>query len=179
MVRITTRRGQKSCQATSVGCQRPQRSSNAPAHIVQGGAPETCEGGRLGPICAECAVGMYWAEDKCQTCEVSMVVGWIAVPCAVLLAMVVAYYVSEDGYKAKAALRECASIGGDMMLAFVQNLGILSVVSDLLLHETSWMELEVLQNYLCHWKISTVWLHDNVQQWFDSLHVHATSQRLS
>lgn len=63
-----------------------------------------------------------------------MVVGWIAVPCAVLLAMVVAYYVSEDGYKAKAA---------DMMLAFVQNLGILSVVSDLLLHETSWMELEV------------------------------------
>lgn len=129
MVRITTRRGQKSCQATSVGCQRPQRSSNAPAHIVQGGAPETCEGGRLGPTCAECAVGMYWAEDKCQTCEVSMVVGWIAVPCAVLLAMVVAYYVSEDGYKAKAALRECASIGGDMMLAFVQNLGILSVVS--------------------------------------------------
>lgn len=58
-----------------------------------------------------------------------MVVGWIAVPCAVLLAMVAAYYVSEDGYKAKAALRECASIGGDMMLAFVQNLGILSVVS--------------------------------------------------
>lgn len=107
----------------------PTEVFKCPSTHCPGGAPETCKGGRLGPTCAECAVGMYWAEDKCQTCEVSMVVGWIAVPFAVLLAIVVAYYVSEDGYKAKAALRECASIGGDMMLAFVQNLGILSVVS--------------------------------------------------
>eukprot|EP00435_Cladocopium_sp_Y103_P056223 s396_g18.t3 len=94
-----------------------------------GGLPGTCEGGRLGPTCHDCASGMYWADGECRTCEVSKVAAWIACPFVLLLVMITAYYVTEDRYKARAALRECATIGGDMLMAFLQNLGILSVVS--------------------------------------------------
>ena len=94
-----------------------------------GGPPGACEGGRLGPTCHDCAAGMYWADEECRTCEVSMVAAWIVGPFVLLLVMITAYYVTEDRYKARAALRECATIGGDMLLAFLQNLGILSLVS--------------------------------------------------
>lgn len=94
-----------------------------------GGRPGACEGGRLGPTCHDCAAGMYWADDECRSCEVSIVAAWIAGSFVLLLVMIIAYYVTEDRYRARAALRECATIGGDMLMAFLQNLGILSLVS--------------------------------------------------
>lgn len=107
----------------------PTEVFKCPGTHCPGRRPGTCEGGRLGPTCDECGAGMYWADDECRICEVSMVAAWIAGPILVLLAMVVAYYVTDDKYTARASLGECASIGTDMMVAFVQQLGILSAVS--------------------------------------------------
>ena len=208
----------------------PTEVFKCPGTHCPGRRPGTCEGGRLGPTCDECGAGMYWADDECRICEVSMVAAWIAGPILVLLAMVVAYYVTDDKYTARASLGECASIGTDMMVAFVQQLGILSAVSVpwpatlknlfefssvfvlnlqslgfscasshgvqqyvlsalffhrschnfalprishavLLLHEASGIELGLLQDRLCHWKVPSVRLHHNVQHWFGPIHV--------
>lgn len=107
----------------------PTEVFKCPGTHCPGQRPGTCEGGRLGPTCDECGAGMYWADDECRVCEVSMVAAWIAGPILVVLAMIAAYYVTDDKYTARASLGECASIGTDMMVAFVQQLGILSAVS--------------------------------------------------
>lgn len=109
--------------------QDPTEVFKCPGTHCPGGRPGTCEGGRLGPTCDECGAGMYWADDECRSCEVSIVAAWVAGPFLVLLAMVLAYYVTDEKYTARASLGECATIGGDMMVAFVQQLGILSAVS--------------------------------------------------
>ena len=47
-----------------------------PEPFCPGGRPGTCQGGRLGPTCSECAAGMYWANDQCTVCEVPLKVSW-------------------------------------------------------------------------------------------------------
>ena len=47
---------------------------------------------------------------------------------AAFVLMIAAYYGTDPRYRARATVKECMSIGTDLMLAFVQNLGILSAV---------------------------------------------------
>ncbi|CAK8993649.1 unnamed protein product [Durusdinium trenchii] len=99
-----------------------------PEPFCPGGRPGTCQGGRLGPTCSECAAGMYWANDQCTVCEVPLKVTWFVAIVAAFVLMIAAYYGTDPRYRARATVKECMSIGTDLMLAFVQNLGILSAV---------------------------------------------------
>ena len=87
-----------------------------------------CAGGRLGPTCAECPAGMFWADDACTPCEISSKIGWIAGLSCILVLMIASYYTLVPSYQPRAHLRECVGMGMDMTLNFVQNLGILSAI---------------------------------------------------
>lgn len=92
-----------------------------------GGRPGTCDSGALGPTCSNCPEGMYWDDDACRECEVALAPAtWTIVPIGVIVAMVVSYYFAER-YIAKASLAECARLSMEIMINFVQNLGILSL----------------------------------------------------
>ena len=94
----------------------------------RGGKPNMCAGGRLGPTCAECPAGMFWADDACTPCEISSKIGWIAGLSCILVLMIASYYTLVPSYQPRAHLRECVGMGMDMTLNFVQNLGILSAI---------------------------------------------------
>lgn len=94
-----------------------------------GGLPGSCVGGRLGPACGECPSGMYWTNEACTKCGISMVAAWILGICGLLIAVICVYYFVDESYGAKTTLAECAKMGLDMMLSFMQNLGVLNAVS--------------------------------------------------
>ena len=105
----------------------PLETYKCPA-FCPGGAPGSCEGGRVGNTCAECPQNMYWSGDSCEACEVSWRVAWIitlvALPCLVILA----YHLTETSYQPRPSLKDCITTSLDMALAHLQNLGILSQV---------------------------------------------------
>lgn len=106
----------------------PLRVYHCPDAYCPGGLPGTCEGGRLGPTCAECPSGTYSSTDGCVSCGISMVVAWLTGITVLILAMICSYYFLAEVYSGRATLQECAKIGVDMMLAFMQNLGVLTAV---------------------------------------------------
>ena len=106
----------------------PLKVYHCPDAYCPGGLPGTCEGGRLGPTCAECPTGTYWSNEGCLSCGISMQVAWVTGITLLVVAMICSYYASGEVYRGRATLQECAKIGVDMMLAFMQNLGVLTAV---------------------------------------------------
>lgn len=53
---------------------------------------------------------------------------WVALPIAFIPALVLLYYKTETHYKASASLAQCGSLSIELMLNFVQNLGVLGMV---------------------------------------------------
>ncbi|CAK9059727.1 unnamed protein product, partial [Durusdinium trenchii] len=93
-----------------------------------GGSPGTCQGGALGPTCAACSDGEYWENGQCSVCQVSLKAFWYCLPILVIALLVAAYYMVETHYLALPSLAECSRMGFEMMLNFVQNIGVLSLV---------------------------------------------------
>ena len=52
-------------------------------HIVTGGEPNICGGGREGVPCGECPADTYWAGSKCTGCSAWSVIAWIM--CVILI----------------------------------------------------------------------------------------------
>lgn len=53
---------------------------------------------------------------------------WYCLPILVIALLVAAYYMVETHYLALPSLAECSRMGFEMMLNFVQNIGVLSLV---------------------------------------------------
>ncbi|CAK8997923.1 Ephrin_rec_like domain-containing protein [Durusdinium trenchii] len=109
--------------------EEPLEIYKCPGPHCAGGTPGTCVGGRLGPTCDECPSGMYGTSDGCQSCGIPMMAVWTGGICGVLVLVFGTYYFANPRYMLKVSLAECAKIGFDMTLAFMQNLGVLNAVS--------------------------------------------------
>eukprot|EP00434_Breviolum_minutum_P006393 symbB.v1.2.005641.t1/scaffold331.1/size227729/1 len=94
-----------------------------------GGVPGTCDGGGIGPTCSTCRKGEYRSRSSgCLSCGATGLLAWNLGPVIILIVIFASYYSIETRYYGRASLRECAKIGIDMMLAFIQNLGVLGSV---------------------------------------------------
>ncbi|CAK9004860.1 unnamed protein product [Durusdinium trenchii] len=108
--------------------EEPLEIYKCPGQHCPGGVPGSCTEVRLGPTCDECPARMYATSDGCQSCEIPLVAAWIGGLCGLLLLIISVYYFAETRYMLKASLVECAKIGCDMTLNFMQNLGVLNSV---------------------------------------------------
>ena len=68
----------------------------------------------------------HLGNDNCAECEVPLSAAWVGGVVAFTIAMIGAYYAVNMVYTARSTLFECSKMCIDMMVVFMQNLGVMN-----------------------------------------------------
>lgn len=94
-----------------------------------GGQPEQCGSGLQGLPCSECREGESWDGKQCGACSSWLVLGWVAVGFAALLALPAMYYINKRSATAKANLKQTAMICFNMIVSLAQVCALLGMMT--------------------------------------------------
>ncbi|CAE7031767.1 unnamed protein product, partial [Symbiodinium sp. CCMP2456] len=94
-----------------------------------GGAPGSCDGGRVGRTCSECPDNFYSSGNQCVECGVALPVLWLLGVGIVVCSIFSSYYLLTSSYTAKASVLTCTTCSFGMMVSLFQNLGVIQTVS--------------------------------------------------
>ena len=70
----------------------------------------------------------HLGNDNCTECEVPLSAAWVGGVVAFTIAVIGAYYTVNMVYTARSTLIECSKMCVDMMVAFMQNLGVMNQI---------------------------------------------------